>query len=108
MAVILSVFPNKAEILLSQVQYHTSDSHPCQVNITPLTILLNFLTQDFSTDFDLLRLIIIFLVSQRPFTSIRLTSNEKKFTIIEGDKKKSVAFIYIQAYESDTKRSLIQ
>jgi len=35
-------------------------SYFCQVNITPLTALLNFLKRDFSTNFDSLRLLSYF------------------------------------------------
>ena len=38
---------------------------------------------------------------------MRLTE-DKRFKTIKRGRKKNVTFIYIQAYESDTKRSLIQ
>ena len=55
----------------------------------------------------LVRSIIIFLASQKSFTSIHLIFNTKKeFKTIEEDKKKKVSLLFI--YESDTKHSLIQ
>ena len=91
-------------ILIHRLASPQKSSHSCQVNITPLTVILNSLNEIFN--FDLLSKYHISSKIKR--NHFYLSDFHKEEVKTYKKTEKNVTFIDIQTYESDTRRSLIQ